>query len=229
MTRLILAASLGLAAGVHAEPIIREDDAIYLADFDAPTMRLNVLEPAPAYFDYAGQRYVGTLRFPQSVELEAISERAYRVKGNARQGQILGWVAPRFLQTIPKETLAAFRESEERRKLVAALIAAGEVAMGMVTEEVQESIGSPQKRSTRNTEASSTELWEYVEYDLIPQYSNVVGPRGVVTVATTYVKTPVGRLSVEFTDGVVTALDQSEGTILDGTQTTIVAPPVFVY
>lgn len=229
MKSLAAFAWLVAATTLSAEPIIREPGAIYLADFDAPPMRLKVLDPAPAYFDFKGTRYVGTLRFPQTVEVQAVSDQAYRVRGNAQQGQVLGWVGPGYLEEIPEETLTSLHEAEERRISVAALIAANDVAIGMTTDEVTESLGQPQKRSRRTTGDQLFETWEYVEYELIPQRTNVIGPRGVVTVTTTYIKTPIGRLTVTFTGGIVDSLEQSEGTILKGDTTTIIAPPIFVY
>jgi len=195
-----LAACVALlcAAGVAAAgPIIREKGAIYLSDFSAKPMKLKVLEPAPAYFDLSGDRYVGTLRSPQIVELQAISDKAYRVRGNAQQGQILGWVAPSYLQPIPEDVLEALRKSDERRKAVEALIAKNEVAIGMTPGEVELSLGKPQKKSSRASKDKALEqVWNYVKYELVPQTTNVVGPGGIATVATTYIKTPVGRLTV---------------------------------
>ncbi len=219
-------AFLTVSPHLPADPIIRESGAIYLSDFDAKPLKLKVLKPGPAYFDYDGTRYVGTLRFPQTVEVQAISDRAYRVRGNAQQGQILGWIAPGYLEEIPEKTLTALRESEERRRIVTALIADNEVAIGMTPEEVTLSIGEPQKRTTKTTADGIKQIWEFVKYASIPQQTNVVGPNGVVTIATTYVKTPVGQLTVSFKDNVVNSLDQSEGTILEGNQTTVVAPPI---
>jgi hypothetical protein len=216
------------AEALCAAPIIREPGAIYLSDFDAPPMRLKVLGPAPAYFDFNGARYVGALRVPQSVEVQAISDRAYRVKGIAQQGQILGWVDPKYLEPIPAEVLATLRKSEERRQTVEALIAKNEVAIGMTPAEVSRSIGKPQKTTRRSSKDSAEQVWEYVKYATIPQQTNVVGPNGAVTIATTYVQTPVGRLTVKFKDNVVESLDQSEGTILTGNTTTIIAPPIVV-
>lgn len=221
---------LGLLAPCHASPIIREEGAIYLSDFDTKPMKLKVLKAAPAYFDLSGTRYVGTLRVPQVVEVQAISDRAYRVKGLAQQGQILGWVSLQALEPIPEETIELLKKSEERRVKVAALIANNEVAIGMTTDEVVQSIGKPQKKTSRTAKGEGVrQVWDYVKYASIPQSTNVVGPGGVVTVATTYVKTPIGRLTVTFNDGIVESLDQSEGTILSGNETTIVAPPVSVY
>ncbi len=212
-----------------AEPITREAGAIYFSDFDAEPLELKVLQPGPAYFDLDGTRYVGTLRVPQTVEVQAISDRAYRIRGNAQQGQILGWIGPGYLEAIPEKTLTALRESDERRKVVAALIAEGEVAIGMTPTEVSLSIGEPEKTTTKTTTDGVEQVWEFVKYASIPQQTNVVGPNGVLNIATTYIQTPVGRLTINFKDNVVESLDQSEGTILTGNQTTVVAPPILVY
>ncbi|MDD5200837.1 MAG: hypothetical protein PHC88_13650 [Terrimicrobiaceae bacterium] len=227
---LLALCAAGPVARLAADPIIREPGAIYLSDFEAKPMKLKLLQPAPAYFDFAGSRYVGTLRAPQLVEVQAIADQAYRVRGNAQQGQVLGWVDPKYLQPIAPEVLTALRKSEERRKTVAALIAANQLAIGMTPTEVELSIGKPQKRSSSESKEKSPEqVWDYVKYATIPQNTTVAGPGGAVSVVTTYVKTPVGRLTVTFKEGVVQSLDQSEGTILSGNQTTIVAPPILLY
>lgn len=222
---------LALVAVVQAAqpPVVRDPGVIYLSDFDLKPVRLTVREPAPTSFDLDGRRYAGTLRAAQDVELQAVGERLFRVRGRAQQGQILAWVDPEYLEGLPDGFLAALRASEERRQMVEALIAKGEVAIGMTPEEVERSIGRPNKRSSR-TDAEKTEhTWEYVKYATIPQQTTVIGRDGVATIGTTYVRTPVGTLTVEFTDGLVRQMSESEGSILRGLQTTVVAPPVFVY
>jgi hypothetical protein len=215
---------------LRAEPIIREPGAIYLSDFATQPLKLKVLAPAPAYFDLAGTRYVGTLRASQFVEVQAISDTAYRVRGNAQQGPVLGWVAPKYLQPIAPEALATLKKADERRQTVLALIRKNQVAMGMTPAEVQLSIGKPQKATSRAAKDRATEqIWEYVKYTTIPQSTTVAGPNGTFTVATTYVKTPIGRLTITFKDGMVESLDQSEGTIFSTDETTVVPPPILVY
>ncbi len=223
-------ALLAMLAPLRAEPIVRAPGAVYLSDFDSKPMRLKVLQPAPAYFDFTGQRYVGTLRVPQVVEVQAISDVAYRVRGKAQQGQVLGWVEPKYLETIPPETIAALKKADERRKVVADLIAKNQLAIGMTAAEVEQSIGKPQKRTSRaSKEKAAEQVWEYVKYATIPQNTSVAGPNGIVTVVTNYIKKPIGQLTVTFKDDIVESLDQSEGTILTGDETTIVAPPIVVY
>ncbi|HEY8900058.1 MAG TPA: hypothetical protein VIM61_06580 [Chthoniobacterales bacterium] len=226
---VILVISAGFSS-LRATPIVREAGAIYLSDFEEKPMKLKVLAPAPAYFDFAGTRYVGTLRVPQIVEVQAVSDVAYRVRGKAQQGQVLGWVDKKYLQPIAEETLTALRKAEERRKVVTDLIARNQVAMGMTPAEVEQSIGKPQKRTARaSSDKAPEQIWEYVKYATIPQSTNVIGPGGVVSVATTYIKKPIGQITITFKDDIVDAIDQSEGTILTGNETTIVAPPIVVY
>ncbi len=225
---LLLLTAVPLTA--PAAPIIREPGAIYLSELGTKPIRLEVRQPAPATFDFAGKRYVGTLRMPQTVEVQAISDGPYRVKGLAQQGQILGWVDPKFLAPLDPEILTALRTAEERRVAVAALIAAKEIAMGMTAEEVQASLGRPQKKTTRSQKDQADQtVWEYVKYATVPQYSTVRNPDGSLSTVTTYIKTPVGRLAVTFSDGIVESMEQTEGTILNNPQTTVVAPPVVVY
>lgn len=227
---LVAASLLPLVPDLGASPIIREPGAIYLSDFDEKPLKLRVLNPAPVYFDFAGTRYVGTLRVPQIVTVQAVSDRAYRVQGKAQQGPVLGWVDPKNLQPIPADTLAALKQAEERRVVVEDLLARNQVAIGLTSDEVEASIGRPQKRTTKSTKDQATEeIWEYVKYATIPQNTTFAGPRGAVGTATTYVKTPIGRLTITFKDGVVESLDQSEGTVLTGNETTVVAPPIIVY
>lgn len=231
MRPLVAALALAVFSGsLVAAPIIREPGAIYLSDFDAKPMRLRLLAAAPAYFDFQGTRYVGTLRFPQIVEVQAVSkEGPYRVRGNAQQGPVLGWVAPKFLEPIPPETLAALEKSEERRRIVEDLIAKKEVAVGLTTEEVELSIGRPQKRTSRSGRDRDTEdVWTYVKYATIPQTTTVAGPGGAVNLVTNYIKTPVGQLTVTFKNGLVESLEQTEGTVFDGTQSSIIVPPLIL-
>ncbi|MFZ4484520.1 MAG: hypothetical protein ACOYOL_11130 [Chthoniobacterales bacterium] len=236
-----------------AGPIVREEGAIYLEDFSVPAMRLSLREAAPCYFDRPGRRYAGTLRFPQFVRLDAVApDGMLRVRGNAQQGGVVAWVEPRFLQPPPEGLIEALGKAEERRRKVDALIANNEVAIGMSLEEVTRSLGKPQKKSSRTGREGSTQVYEYIKYDIIPQTSytpafqqSIVGfrpdprdprqqPRRVVVnsgfgynASTIYLKVPVGSVTVSFTNGVAESIEQSEGT-LAGASAALVVPPVNV-
>ena len=239
---LLVLEPLALASG----PIIREPGAIYLSDFGLKPLRLKALRAAPCYFDTAMTRYAGTLRFPQVVQVEAVTESVCRIRANAQQGGVAAWIPYNELEPLPEGLLANLKKSEERRQLVEELIAQNEVAIGMTVDEVGRSLGRPQKKTKRADKEGTQEVWEFVKYELVPQttytpgYNQTIiqtpGKKGGVIVQggggyypnTIYVKVPVGTLTVTFRDGLVDALDQSEGTTTSG-QVSIVNPPINVY
>jgi len=218
-----------MTVAAFADPIIREPGVIYLSDFSETPLKLKVLKPAPSFFDIKETRYAGTLRAGQAVEVTAIADSGYRVRGKAQQGQILSWVNPEYLEPLSEEFIANLKKLSERQKLVAALIENNEVAIGMTSEEVLQSIGKPNKKTARANETEAEQVWEYVKYTYIPQNTYVTGPNGVVSTATTYIKKPIGTLSIVFGEDVVKSLEQTEGTLASGNQTTIVPAPVYLY
>ncbi len=247
---LLIAATLLVAAqGLPASPIIREPGAVYLSDFEMKPLRLPLRGATPCYFDTARTRFAGELRFPQSVQIEAVAaDGMLRVRGNARQGGVAAWIDPSAVQGIPDGLVDNLRKAEKRRIEVEALIAKNEVALGMTVEEVQRSLGKPQKRTNRASKEGTQQIWEYIKYDLVPQTTVVptstqvvinpgkgtntpgliVQNTGGLAASTVYIKVPVGTLTVTFRDGIVDALDQSEGTTQGG-QVSVVVPPITVY
>ena len=233
---------------VSAGPIVRESGAIYLSDFHVKLPRFRLVEPAPSYFEASMQRYAGTLRFPQAVQLDAVSvDGMLRVRGNAQQGGVAAWIEPQYVTGLPENYLEIVTRAEQRRREVEELIARKEVAIGMSLDEVTRSLGKPQKRSSRTGREGTTQTYEYVKYQLIPQtlYSpsyvqSITGvrpdPRArLATVlvrggygydaSTIYVKVPVGTITVGFVNGLVETVEESEGT-LTGANASIVIPPV---
>jgi hypothetical protein len=232
----------------EATPIVRERGAIYLSDVNLPPMKLALRGPAPCYFELDAKRYAGTLRFPQTVELDAVAPNGLlRVRGNARQGGVAAWIEPSLAQSLPPGFMAKLQKAEERRREVDALIARNEVAIGMTLDEVTRSLGKPQKRSSRVSRDGSTQVFEYIRYKLIPQtvYSpayveSITGvrpdPRARLetvvvrggygyNASTVYVKVPVGTINVSFADGIVESIEESEGTLV-GANASIVVPPI---
>ncbi|MFA7344907.1 MAG: hypothetical protein WC003_11430 [Terrimicrobiaceae bacterium] len=237
-------------AATAATPIVREPGAIYLSDFGLKPAKLKVLAPAPASFDTAQTRYAGTLRFPQTVQVEGIGANGLiRIRGNAQQGGIVAWVSPQSLEPLPEKFVENLRKSETRRNEVEALVSRNEVAIGMTVDEVARSLGKPQKKTSRADKSGTQQIWEFIKYQIVPQttyapvnnqtvitYQKTTNSPGGTFVQnsqglaanTVYVKVPVGTLTVTFKDNIVEALDQSEGTTTGG-QVSVVIPPINVY
>lgn len=248
MRTLLLAALFFPAACLASGPIVREQGAIYLSDFNLPPVRLSLVAEAPCYFELDARRYAGTLRFPQSVKLDAVApDGMLRVRGNARQGGVAAWIDPKFVEGMPPDFIANLRKADERRAQVEQLIAQNEVAIGMTPDEVGRSLGKPQKRSTRTGRDGSTQVFEYIKYKLIPQTvftpsyaSTITGytpqsgkkletvvVRSGYGASTVFIKVPVGTVTVNFLNGVAESIEESEGT-LAGASAAIVVPPINV-
>ncbi|MEO6847830.1 MAG: hypothetical protein ABI443_09690 [Chthoniobacterales bacterium] len=228
---LLTLAGLLSAHGMDSSPVVREQGAIYMSDLGDKPLKTEVLQAAPAYFHIQMQDFAGTLRAGQTVEITAISENGitYRVRGQAQQGQILGWVSPQYLHSLDPQFIANLKKAMERKKTVDALIAQNQVAIGMTPDEVQRSVGKPNKKTSKADQKGVLQIWEYVKYVSVPQQVTGRDPYGNLVTSTIYVKKPIGKLTINFTDSVVSSLEQSEGTILTGNEVQIVVPPVVVY
>lgn len=243
-----MALFLAGVAVATAGPIVREPGVIYLSDFHERLPRYQLTGPAPCYFEATMKRYAGTLRFPQAVQLDAISaDGLLRVRGNAQQGGVAAWVEPLHVAGLPENYLEIAVRAEERRREVEDLIARKEVAVGMTHEEVTRSLGKPEKRTSRTGREGSTQTYEYIKYKLIPQtvytpsyVQSLTGyrpdPRAKLErvvvrggygydASTVYLKVPVGTTTVGFVNGLVETVEESEGT-LTGANASIVVPPV---
>ncbi len=248
MIKVVLLTFLALGAVARADPIVRERGAIYLSDFAAPAIELSLKEPAPCYFALQGQRYAGTLRFPQKVKIDAVSQGGMiRVRGQARQGGVVAWIDSAFLPELPSDFVANLQAAEKRKKQVDQLIAGKKVAIGMTPEEVAQSLGEPQKRSRKLERGGSAQTYEYIKYELIPQtvytpayaesvtgvrpnprdkLEKVVVRRGYgYDASTVYLKVPVGTVSVDFIDGIAETIQESQGTLV-GANASMVVPPI---
>ena len=214
---------------VHAQGLPREKGAIYLEDFFPRTYRLRVLTDAPIYYNMDQARFLGTLRRDELVELQAVSDTPglLRVRGQASQGQVVGWVPARYVTPLDASFVDGLRRTAERHKAVQSLVAANEVALNMTPEEVTASVGQPGKKSSHADVRGVAETWDYIRYQSVPREVAGVDAFGRSVVSIVYERVPVGRFAVVFTDGLVSAIDQSEH---DGSAATtpakIVPPPV---
>jgi hypothetical protein len=208
--------------------VIREEGSIYLEDLLMKPARLATVEDAPIYYHSDLGRYLGTLKKGQIVELQAVTDHAYRVRGMAQQGQVAGWVDPKSLNPLKKDFLENLKKNDARRKEVLALIAKNEVAINMTPEEVILSLGKPGKKSSRLDAKGREDVWEFVRYERVPQESLGRDQYGNIVRSIIYVKVPVGKVSITFANNLVSALEQSEGTLARDARVSIVSAPFVV-
>ena len=230
----VLAACFSLfapVAGFSLEGLPREKGALYLEDFFEQPYRLRVLADAPIYFNADLARFLGTLTRGRLVELQAINDKdgRLRVKGEAHQGQVVGWVEARYFSALDPAFVIGLRRSIERRQRVQTLAANGEIALGMTMEEVVASLGAPTKKLSHSDAQGVAEAWEYIHYVSVPRQVNSFDGRGRVVTSIVYEKVATGKFSVSFGGGVVTAIDRANANLAAGTEVApvqSVPPPV---
>ena len=220
-----------LLTSAHAAPsgaVIREEGAVYLEDLLPRAVKLTTVEAAPIYYKIDRQRYLGTLKKGQLVELQAIAEGSYRVRGAAQQGQVAGWVDPKFFTPLKPEFIASVRQNAARKAEVDALILKNEVAINMTPDEVMRALGKPGKKTSRLDANGREETWEFVRYERVPQEITGRDIYGRIVTSVTYVKVPSGKLAVTFQKNLVTALEQTEGTLARDARVKLVPAPFAV-
>jgi hypothetical protein len=208
--------------------LLDNDPAVVYLDraFKDPIM-LTVIKEAPVYSDKDGNHRLGFLKANQTVRVEAITEKAYRVRGQGARHGIAGWVPPWAFSSKDPDFVANLRKLYDRQIAVQAIIEAKEVAIGMTLDEITQSRGKPTKTSIRRTAEGESGTWEYVDYEEVKHYINRVDPiSGVVFRQFSHMtQEEKGRTTVEFENDVITAIEESENRMA-GANVRIVVPPL---
>ena len=203
-----------------------DPDVVYLDRFLEKPYTLKVIKPATVFSDKEGRHRLGTLKPNQTVRLEAVTDKVYRVRGEGTHDGIAGWVAPWAFEGKTEDFAEQLRKFYERQIQVQKLIDAKQVAVGMTLKEVSEARGKPTKTSLRKTEKGQSGRWEWIDYDEVKHYVTRVNPvNGAVYRQFSHLtQVEKGKTAVEFEDGVVTAVEESENN--EGGSVRIVVPPI---
>ena len=224
---------LGVSPAFAVPPsgaVIREPGAIYLEDLVPRPVRVPVQADAPIYYHVDMERYLGVLRKGQQVELQALGpdEKVFRVRGLAQQGQVVGWVEAKYLAPLKADFVEGLKQNAARQEEVRALIARNEVAINMTPEEVTAALGKPGRKTSKLDAKGRLDVWEFVRYERVPQQIQSYDQLGRLVLNTYYVKVPAGKLSVIFERNLVTALEQTEGSLERDARVKIVTAPLVV-
>jgi len=212
-------------------PSLLESDpeVVFLAHWLDEPVKLQVVKEAPVFSDHKGSHRLGTLKADQTVNLEAITGRVYRVRGQGTHDGIAGWVAPWAFTAEEPDFVKRLKEFHDRQIQVQALINAGEVAVGMTSKEVEASLGKPVKTSVRKTEKGNSGVWEYIDFREIKHYITRVDPyTGRSYRQLSHIEQiERERTNVEFENDIVTAIEESEDRRRRGS-TRILVPPLVI-
>ena len=231
---LSLAISLTSQAQIKKEReslLESEPGVVYLKHiFDKP-LKLNVIEQAQVFSDKDGKHRLGFLKADQVVELEGMTERAYRVRGQGTKDGIAGWVSPKAFSHSDPEFVEKLKKIHERYLTVAEIIKNKGIAIGMTSKEVKLSRGEPTKTTVRVTPTGESGTWEYINYNEIKHYVTKVDPvtgQAFRTYSHT-TREETGKTTVEFKDGAVSAMEEMEDKGKAGNVVTVLPPVIFAW
>jgi len=224
---LVLAGALVASAQQRRSLLDSDPDVVYLAEHLDRKVELRIIKPAPIYSDKEGKRQLGTVSPGQVVELQAMTERAYRVSARTGSNKAVGWVAPWAFASKDPDFVENLAKLYKRQLEVGKLIEEGRAAIGMTLDEVGKALGSPTKTTLRQTDKGRAGKWEFIDYDTVQHYNYVRDPlTGRVYKQLSHVtKEEKGKTIIEFEDEVVTAIEESE-TREGSARVKIVLPPV---
>jgi hypothetical protein len=228
---LCLALSLASQAQIKKDKeslLESEPGVVYLNQiFDKP-VKLNVIEQAQVFSDKDGSHRLGFLKADQVVELEGMTEKAYRVRGQGTKNGIAGWVSPKAFSHSDPEFIEKLKKIYERQIAVNEIIKNKGIAIGMTINEVKLSRGEPTKTTKVRMENLELDAWEYFQYKEIKHYVTRVDPVTRQTFRTiSHITTvEIGKTTVHLKDGAVYGLVETEDKRGGGPR--IVLPPVVV-
>jgi hypothetical protein len=205
----------------------QDPDVVYFEEESKKPIMLGVIKEAPVYSDKEGKVKLGTLKADQTVRLEAMTERAYKVRGKGTSDGISGWVPPWAFSSKDPKFVENLKLLYARNIQVQKLIDAHQVAVGLTMEEVTKSLGTPTKTTMRKTGEGQSGRWEFIDYEEVKNYANVRDPitgqifRQLISVT----QIEKGKTAVEFENGMVSAVEESEDR-QKSNNTRIIVPPL---
>jgi hypothetical protein len=208
-----LALQASAEIGGERKSLLNSDpEVIYLEEIVDPPIKLKVIKEAPVYSDKGGSIRVGFLKADQTVKLEGMTAKVYKVRGEGTRNGVAGWVAPWAFSHPQKDFVAKLKQLYERQIAVNEIIAAKGVAIGMTPVEVEKSRGKPTKTSIRRTAEGEQGSWEYIDYEDVKNYITRIDPASgqVYRQLASITREEKGKTVVEFKDGLVTALEENE-------------------
>jgi hypothetical protein len=206
--------------------IDRDPDVVHLEEHVKAPIELRVIKESNVFSDKNGKTKLGVLIADQTVTLEAMTEKAYKVRGKGERHGISGWVSPHAFASKDPQFVENLKKLHGRQLEVQKLIEEKQLAIGMTPEEVEKSRGAPVKKLAKKTQKGESGRWEYVDYEQVSHFNYVRDPiSGQVFRQLSHVtQEEKNKTVIEFEGGVVTSLEESEQT--GGAPVKIIVPPV---
>ncbi|MGB0990967.1 MAG: hypothetical protein ACPG32_00685 [Akkermansiaceae bacterium] len=206
-----------------------DPDVVYLKEHLERSIHLMTTQSVTVYSSKNGGRRLGSIPAKTKVELIAITEKAYKVKGKARHNTLSGWVSPKLMASKDKNFIANLKKLYKRQLIVKELIAAKQVAIGMTLDEVKAALGKPTETEVRQTREGETGKWDYVVSIEQKHYRTLYDQYGHPYRQLSHITTEEkSRTTIEFEKGLVSAVTRKKNNG-PGKVRIIPAPVVFVW
>lgn len=222
-----LAARDPLARSGKDSNLSQEPGAIYFGDLLTEPVRLRLPLRTEIYHQLNLERWLGTILPGREVTVEAMAEKAYRIRGKATHGDVVGWVSAEALKLNP-ELVEKLKKLYERQKEVSEMIANKQVGLGMTLAEVRACLGTPSRVSAKVDADGKSDVVEYSVYDKVTQYQPVRGRDGQLFQAPVTLKVETGVLTITLKNDQVTSIEETKGQPLAGSPVKIVPPPIVI-
>ena len=226
---------IGLSSGnqrslLGGSELNREAGAIYLEGILKKPIKLKVVRETPVYLQLDGKRNIGTLVANREVELLALSDKAYRIRGRAKHDQVAGWIRPSDVDGLSKGLKENLKKVYERAVIVEDLVQHNQVALGMTLDEVMRSLGNPTRTSSSLDKDGRKDIFEYVTFENVAQQGPMtLGANGQYYSSVYYVKVETGKVAIKFENEQVTSIEENEGIPNTGGGVKIVPSPIVLY
>ena len=86
-------------------------------------------------------------------------------------------------------------------------------------------VGKPSKKTSHLDAQNREDVWEFVKYENVPKETVTRDELGNLVKTVVYVRVPVGKLAVSFSNNLVSSLDQTKGTLDRALQVKIIPAP----
>ncbi len=207
-----------------------ETGAIQIEGVLPKPIKLTVIAESVIYYQSDLQRALGAMAPGTTVQLLAITDKAWKVRGRARHGDVAGWMQIADLKSPDPKLSEKLKAYCERKKTVDELIQKHQIAVGLTVDEVKASLGHPVRKSARVTATGREETYEYSVYKSVPQAVTGRDQSGNLVQNIVYVKVETGRLTVSFREGSVTEIQETQGnTPIPGGEVKIVPAPFILF
>ena len=228
---LLFSFTLVATLGAERTSLLDQDkDVVYMNRTVDEPIELLVIKEAPIYADKNGNRLLGHVKVDQTVVLQAMNDKAYRVSAKTGGNKVVGWVAPWAFASKDPDFVENLKKLYERELEVQALIELGEVAIGMTMDEVSQVLGTPTKTTIRVTNKGRSGTWEFIDYEEIIHYNYFNDPisGSVYKQYSHTTKEEKGKTTIEFEDDLVTAIEHTEDRGNAG-RVKVVVPPIVLH